>query len=96
MAFLRDSMASEGTYRDLASSSSTTGATVPDISSGRGLALVAFCLAFRGSSFFLGSSASPIIGSRLGPKLVLQHKRTSNHYGIRCRSLHPQPFCHLR
>ena len=49
-------MTSEGMYRDLAGSSftlGTPGATTRDISSGRGAALVTFCLAFRRSSFCL-------------------------------------------
>jgi hypothetical protein len=33
-----------------------------------------------------------MIGSRLGPKLVLEHQRTSDYYGVHCRSLHPQPL----
>ena len=51
-------MDSEETYRDLAGSSftlGTPGARFSDISSRRGLALVAFCLAFRRSSFLFGS-----------------------------------------
>ena len=51
-------MSWEGMYRDLAGLSftlGTSGATFSDTSSGRGWALVALCLAFRRSSFLLGS-----------------------------------------
>ena len=48
-------MTSEGMYRDRAGSSSTPGATSFATSSGRGVALATFCLAFRRSSFLFGS-----------------------------------------